>query len=104
MPVVETKAMEDYVSDGLKQGLISRSTSPASAGLFFIKKKDGGLRTCIDYHRLNAVTVKYLHSLPFVPSAIEQLCGFTIYTKLDKSRPTFWSGFEQAMSGRQHIA
>lgn len=69
--------------EALAQGLISRSKSPASASFFFIAKKGGGLRPCIDYRGLNAITVKYAHPLPSVPSAIEQLRGATIFTKLD---------------------
>lgn len=58
---VKTWTTEDYVAEVLQQGLIKRSTSPASAEFFFIEKKDGGLRPCINYHELNAVTVKYTH-------------------------------------------
>lgn len=54
----EMRAMEEYVSEALQQGLMSRSTSPALAGFFFIEKKMGGLCPCIDYRGLNAVTVK----------------------------------------------
>ncbi|KAI4888293.1 hypothetical protein NFI96_000532 [Prochilodus magdalenae] len=45
----EEIAMEEYTREALAQGFIRRSTSPAAAGFFFIKKKDGGLRPCIDY-------------------------------------------------------
>ncbi|KAI2656914.1 Transposon Tf2-6 polyprotein [Labeo rohita] len=51
--------------------------------LFLRKKKDGGLRPCIDYRALNAITVKYRYPLPLVPSALEQLRTAKIYTKLD---------------------
>lgn len=35
---VETKAVEDYVAEALQQGLISKSTSPASNRFFLIEK------------------------------------------------------------------
>lgn len=35
--------MENYVQEALKKGFIYPSTSPASAGLFFVEKKGGGL-------------------------------------------------------------
>lgn len=53
-------------------------TSPASVGFFFVEKKEGDLRSCIDYRRLNNVSVKYTYLLPLIPAAIEQ-----IFTKLD---------------------
>ncbi|KAJ8002315.1 hypothetical protein DPEC_G00178600 [Dallia pectoralis] len=37
----ETQAMETYVSESLKQGMIRHSTSSASSSIFFVKKKDG---------------------------------------------------------------
>ncbi|KAK3516148.1 hypothetical protein QTP70_005401 [Hemibagrus guttatus] len=45
----ETQAMEDYIEEALSSGFIRPSTSPAAAGFFFMEKKDGGLRPCIDY-------------------------------------------------------
>ncbi|KAI2659768.1 Transposon Tf2-6 polyprotein [Labeo rohita] len=79
----ENQAMEEYIKEALSSGFIRPSTSPAAAGFFFVEKKDGGLRPCIDYRGLNNVTVKFRYPLPLVPSALEQLREATIYTKLD---------------------
>ncbi|KAI2650298.1 Transposon Tf2-6 polyprotein [Labeo rohita] len=80
---MEDQAMEDYIEEALESGFIRVSTSPAAAGFFFVSKKDGGLRPCIDYRGLNNVTVKFRYPLPLVPPALEQLREATIYTKLD---------------------
>ncbi|KAL0165801.1 hypothetical protein M9458_037645 [Cirrhinus mrigala] len=79
----EEQAMEEYIDEALDSGFIRLSTSPAAAGFFFVSKKDGGLRPCIDYRGLNNVTVKFRYPLPLVPPALEQLREATIYTKLD---------------------
>ncbi|KAK3547073.1 hypothetical protein QTP86_009905 [Hemibagrus guttatus] len=79
----ESKAMEEYIETALAAGHIQPSTSPAAAGFFFVGKKDGGLRPCIDYWGLNAITVPYPYPLPLVPAALEQLRGARIFTKLD---------------------
>ncbi|KAK3554259.1 hypothetical protein QTP70_020113 [Hemibagrus guttatus] len=79
----ESKAMEEYIEAALSAGHIQPSTSPAAAGFFFVGKKDGGLRPCIDYRGLNAITVPYPYPLPLVPAALEQLRGPRIFTKLD---------------------
>ncbi|KAL0148306.1 hypothetical protein M9458_056368, partial [Cirrhinus mrigala] len=79
----ESEAMNSYIQEELAKGFITPSTSPASAGFFFVKKKDGSLRPCIDYRGLNEVTVKYRYPLPLVPSALEQLRSARIFTKLD---------------------
>ncbi|CAM4706099.1 unnamed protein product [Leuciscus chuanchicus] len=82
LSIPEQKAMEEYVEEALRQGYIRPSTSPAASS-FFVGKKDGGLRPCIDYRILNAATVKYRYPLPLVPSALEQLRSAKIFTKLD---------------------
>ncbi|KAI2662443.1 Transposon Tf2-9 polyprotein [Labeo rohita] len=79
---MEDQAMEEYIEEALESGFIRASTSPAAAGFFFVAKKDGGLRPCIDYRGLNNVT-KFRYPLPLVPPALEQLREATIYTKLD---------------------
>ncbi|KAL0198990.1 hypothetical protein M9458_007530, partial [Cirrhinus mrigala] len=79
----ETAAMERYIEEELAKGFIRPSTSLALAGFFFVKKKDGGLRPCIDYRSLNEVTIKYRYPLPLVPPALEQLRSARFYTKLD---------------------
>ncbi len=75
--------MKTYIQEELAKGFIRPSTSPASAGFFFVKKKDGGLRPCIDYRGLNENTVKFRYPLPLVPAALEQLRQAKYYTKLD---------------------
>ncbi len=79
----ERAAMEEYINDSLNSGFIRPSTSPAGAGFFFVGKKDGGLRPCIDYRGLNRITVKNLYPLPLMTTAFELLQGATIFTKLD---------------------
>ncbi|KAK3566681.1 hypothetical protein QTP86_003194 [Hemibagrus guttatus] len=83
LSLLESKAMEEYIETSLAAGHIRPSTSPAAAGFFFVGKKDGGLRPCIDYRGLNAVTVRYPYPLPLVPAALEQLRGARVFTKLD---------------------
>ncbi len=79
----ESEAMKSYIEEELAKGFIRPSTSPASAGFFFVKKKDGGLRPCIDYRSLNDLTVKFRYPLPLVPAALEQLRTAKYFTKLD---------------------
>ncbi|KAK3553361.1 hypothetical protein QTP70_003474 [Hemibagrus guttatus] len=78
----ESKAMEEYIETTLAVGHIRPSMSPAAAGFFFVGKKDGGLRPCIDYRGLDAIIVPYPYPLPLVPAALEQLRGARIFTKL----------------------
>ncbi len=83
LSVPEREAMEKYISDSLTAGFIRPSSSPAGAGFFFVAKKDGSLRPCIDYRGLNNITVKNTYPLPLMSSAFERLQGASIFTKLD---------------------
>ncbi|KAI2647542.1 Transposon Tf2-9 polyprotein [Labeo rohita] len=75
--------MEEYMAEGLRAGTIRPSSSPAATGFFFVKKKDGGLRPCVDYRGLNQITIKNRHPLPLTNTALDALSGARFFTKLD---------------------
>ena len=79
----ERSAMDLYIKESLAAGIIRASTSPAGAGFFFVQKKDGGLRPCIDYRGLNKITVRNRYPLPLMATAFELLQGASVFTKLD---------------------
>src|SRR5690606_7536046 len=64
LTVKETQALQDYIKENLSKGFIRPSSSPAGAPCFFVKKKDGSLRLCVDYRALNEVTIKDRYPLP----------------------------------------
>jgi Reverse transcriptase (RNA-dependent DNA polymerase) len=49
----------------------------------FAKKPRGGLRFCIDYYALNAITIKNYYPLPLIQEILARLSRAKIYTKLD---------------------
>uniref|UniRef100_A0A1A8HXK5 Gypsy retrotransposon integrase-like protein 1 n=1 Tax=Nothobranchius kuhntae TaxID=321403 RepID=A0A1A8HXK5_NOTKU len=75
--------MESYISEALANGTIRPSTSPLGAGFFFVAKKDGSLRPCIDYRSLNQITVKDKYPLPLLSSTFEPVQDATVFTRLD---------------------
>ena len=79
----EKLSMQNYISESLASGIIRPSSSPVAAGFFFVGKKDGGLRPCIDYRGLNDITVKNRYPLPLLSSTFEPLTKATVFTKLD---------------------
>ncbi len=83
LSIPERKGMEEYIKEALNQGYIRPSSSPAASSFFFVSKKDGGLRPCIDYRALNSQTIKQPYPLPLVPAALEELLGDRIFSKLD---------------------
>lgn len=53
------------------------------AGFFFVKKKDGTLRPCIDYRGLNDITIRNKYSLPLMEAAFAPLQRARLFSKLD---------------------
>ncbi|GJR79593.1 putative reverse transcriptase domain-containing protein [Tanacetum coccineum] len=53
------------------------------APVLFVKKKDGSLRMCIDYHELNKLTVKNRYPLPRIDDLFDQLQGAHYFSKID---------------------
>jgi hypothetical protein len=49
----------------------------------FVKKKDESLRLCVDYHPLNAVTIKNKYPLPRIDVLFDQLVGSKVFSKID---------------------
>ena len=64
-------------------GIIRPSSSPVTTGFFFVAKKDGSLRPCIDYRLLNNITVKNKYPIPLLSATFEPLTHVTIFTKLN---------------------
>jgi len=74
----EQKELDAFLKENLDSGRIRPSKSPMAAPVFFVKKKDGGLRLVQDYRALNAMTVKNKYPLPLIPELITKLRGASI--------------------------
>ena len=51
--------------------------------VLFVKKKDDTLRMCIDYRKINKVTVKNKYPLPRIEDLFDQLKGASVFSKID---------------------
>merc|ERR1711893_274924 len=58
-------------------------TSPWAAPLVIVPKKDGRKRICVDYRKLNELTVPDGHALPRLDDSLDQLKGAIVYSTLD---------------------
>ena len=67
----------------LEKWFIRPSSSPWGAPVLFVKKKDGSMRMCIDYHELNKVTIKNRYPLPRIDDLFDQLQGARYFSKID---------------------
>jgi hypothetical protein len=71
------------LKDLLDKGFILPNSSPWGCPALFVSKKDKGLRLCVDYRPLNAVTIKSKYPLPRIDILFDQLAGAQVLFKID---------------------
>ena len=74
---------ERHLTSMLEAGVIQPSESPWASAPVLIRKKDGGVRWCVDYRRLNAITVKDAFPLPLISDCLESLAENQFMSTLD---------------------
>jgi transposase InsO family protein/predicted aspartyl protease len=79
----ELLATKQYLLDNLDKGFITHSKSPFASPILFVKKSDGGLRFCVDYRKLNALTPNDSYAIPRIDELLTRVSKAKIFTKLD---------------------
>jgi len=99
MGTPELKELQIQLEELLKKGYIRPSVSPWGAPVLYVKKKDGTLRLCIDFRKLNKATVKNRYPLPRIDDLFDQLRGAKLFSKIDLR-----SGYHQVRIKEEDIS
>jgi hypothetical protein len=83
MSPVELKELKIQLQGWLDKGYIHPSISPWGCSALFVEKKDKELHLCVDYHPLNAVTIKNKYPLSRINILFDQLAGAQVFSKID---------------------
>lgn len=59
------------------------SSSPFASSMALVKKKDGTLCMCVDYHPLNKKTIKFRYPIPRIDELLDELHGAVYFFKID---------------------
>ncbi len=92
VPFPLLEKMEKALEKEVRLGIITKITEPTDwvAPLVVVPKKDGSVRLCVDYSRLNVWVKREYFPMPNVEETLAQLKGGRVFSKLDAN-----SGFHQ---------
>ena len=80
---IELAELKKQLEELLEKRFVRPSVSPWGAPVLLVKKKDGTMRLCVDYHQLNKVMVKNKYPLPRIDDLMDQLVGACVFSKID---------------------
>lgn len=83
MSASQQEVVKEMVKELLESGIIRYSNSPYSSPILLVKKKNGEERMCVDYRKLNSLTVKEQQPLPRIDDQLDRLHGSVFFSSLD---------------------
>nr|XP_027081138.1 uncharacterized protein LOC113703854 [Coffea arabica] len=82
-PHCHKEEIKRQVTEMLQKGIVKHSNSPFASPVLLVKKKEGTWRFCVDYRKLNELTIKDKFPIPNVDELLDELAGAVFKTKLD---------------------
>ncbi len=90
VPIALAGEEKKAIDQMLKQNIIQESCSPWASPVVLVRKKNGKIRLCIDYRKLNLVTIKDAYPLPTTQECLDAMAGSQYFSSLDMT-----SGYNQ---------
>ena len=90
IPPHQLQEVQEHIKGLLAPKVIVDSHSPYAAPVVIVREKDGGIRLCVDYRRLNAETVDDAYPLPRIQEFFDALVRAQFFSTLDLA-----SGYHQ---------
>ena len=83
IPPALIQEVREHLREMIEIGAIRESSSPYSSNVVIVRKKDGTIRFCIDYRKLNSRTVRDAYAIPRIDDTLHLLAGAKYFSKLD---------------------
>ncbi|XP_011861043.1 PREDICTED: uncharacterized protein K02A2.6-like [Vollenhovia emeryi] len=79
----EKQVVRGIIRELLTNNIIRESNLPYASPILLVKKKNGEYRMCVDFRKLNLVTIKDKYPMPLIEEQIDKLRGYRYFTGLD---------------------
>lgn len=84
IPKAQEEAVKKMIDDMRENQIISpTSASPWGFPIVLVKKKDGSVRFCVDYRKLNAITKTSSYPIPLISELLDSLNGAKYFSSMD---------------------
>ena len=89
MPLKKRQVVDREIDKMLEDDIIEPSSSPWASPLVLVPKKDGQVRTCVDYRKVNSLTQRDPYPLPSIDDIFDSMTGANVFSTLDL-RSGYW--------------
>ena len=83
IPVQLQQEVRKCLESWLKQGIIRPSKSPYASQVVIVRKKSGEIRLCVDFRKLNAISIRDSFPLPRIEEALQAVQAAVWFTSFD---------------------
>lgn len=92
----DVDAVKKHLQELLDTGVIRESESPFASPIVVVRKKDGSVRLCIDFRKLNSQTIRDAYALPNLEEVFSLLTGSKWFSVLDLKSGYYQVEMEEA--------
>jgi transposase InsO family protein len=97
IPPNQLEEVKQHIQQLLEKDIIQPSSSPYGSPIVLVRKKNGELRLCVDYRKLNRNTRKDAYPLPRIEESLDALKGSAYFSTMDLA-----SGYYQVEMDEAH--
>ena len=83
LPPQQRDNVRQLIGEMLEKGVVERSISPWASPIVLVRKRDGTMRFCVDYRKMNSITRKDAYPLLRIDATMDTLAGSQWFSTLD---------------------
>ncbi|XP_062586907.1 uncharacterized protein LOC134248532 [Saccostrea cucullata] len=86
IPEAKKQEVKESLNEMLEQGLITPSKSPWASPIVLVNKPDGTIRICVDYRKLNEITLTDPYPIPRMSDIFEKIGSAKYLSRFDLTK------------------